>query len=89
MRNLENRVASRYVADRIGKVIGKIWVVRDPTSISTLEDIWWETTPRDVADYVVGTGRDQWRRENTTFHDSQASALVDAKARLKSIKAKT
>jgi hypothetical protein len=76
------------LADRIGKVLDKIWVVRDPTSISTLEDIWWETTPRDVANYVVGTGGSRWREENTTFHDSPSSALADAKARLKKLKSK-
>lgn len=81
---IAKRVAARYLEARWfkGKIITKLWVVIDPTVQSTLADVWYETTPREIVNLAVGTGTALWQQENTTFHDSASSALADAKRRL-------
>ena len=58
-----------------------IWVVRDATSLSTLIDICFETTPDRFALYVLGAG-DRFKGEHHTFYADRASAEADAFSRL-------
>lgn len=60
----------------------KFWVVRDPSPVSELEDILFETDPVEYVAYGIGTGLSQVKRENTTIYTEKAEALKDATARL-------
>jgi hypothetical protein len=59
-----------------------IWCVRDPSGISTLEDIVFQADPNRLAQIVTGTGLDRWIFENHTFYLDEASARADAVHRL-------
>jgi hypothetical protein len=61
----------------------KIWVVRDPSPISELIDIVFETTLQKLPQYVLGTGP-SWYSETPRFYDNERDALKDAEARLAS-----
>ena len=62
--------------------IEKLWIVRDPTAESTLDDVL-SGVPVDRLPYLVlGTGAQVWRDENTTLYTEKSEALRDALARL-------
>jgi len=65
--------------------IDKFWVVRDPSPISVLVDIFFEATPKSIGRYVIGGGLPSWEQENHTFYADRGSALRDAQARLKNV----
>jgi hypothetical protein len=59
-----------------------IWLVRDPSPLSTLEDICWEQKVDRLADYIFGSGPGVWRQEQTTIYTTRAEAEADAVTRL-------
>ena len=63
--------------------IDRLWVVTDPTPNSVIEDILFDTSPVRFPYYVIGTGADRWRAENTTLYTEEAEARADAEARLR------
>ncbi|MGO8992692.1 MAG: hypothetical protein ACLQVI_05150 [Polyangiaceae bacterium] len=62
--------------------LAKVWMVRDATPVSTLEDICWEQDVARLGRYVWGSGQGVWEAERTTFYTDKGEALADAKARL-------
>lgn len=68
-------------APRCGR-LDQIWIVRDPTGMSTIEDIVFAADPNRLAQVVLGTGLDRWVSENHVFYADEASARADAAHRL-------
>lgn len=62
--------------------LSKIWVVIDPSPVSEMLDVLFETTVAELPLYVIGTGAAQWRKENTTLYTEEAEARRDAEARM-------
>lgn len=63
-----------------------VWLVRDPSPISVIEDICWEQEVRRLGCYVWGSGQGVWEAERTTMYSDREEAMADAKARLASMK---
>jgi len=64
--------------------LATFWVVRNPSPVSTLRDICWETNVETFAHYTLGSqmmGR-VISEENTTLYTEEAEARVDAQSRL-------
>lgn len=68
-------------ANRRGR-LEEVWVVRDPSPLSVLEDILFKATPNELARVVLGSGLDTWVFENHTFYDNADDARADALHRL-------
>jgi hypothetical protein len=62
--------------------IEKVWLVRNPTAVSTLEDICWEQEVCRLGRYVWGSGQGVWEEEETTMFVDETEARADARARL-------
>jgi len=67
--------------------ITKIWVVRDPSPVSEIDDILFEVDVDRLMRIFMGTGQAQWRNENTTLYTEAGEAKKDAKARMQKRKA--
>jgi uncharacterized membrane protein YkoI len=64
--------------------IKKVWGVRDPSDVSEMDDIFFELkVPVELANYILGTGASQFKKENHKFYDDAGSAKKDAEARMK------
>jgi hypothetical protein len=59
-----------------------VWMVRDPSPKSLLEDIVWEQDVARLGRYVWGSGQGVWEAERTTLYTDEGEAMADAKARL-------
>jgi len=59
-----------------------VWIVCDPTSTSTLNDIIWQQDVAWLDNYARGCSADAWRRENHTLYLDAEAARADATARL-------
>ena len=62
--------------------LAKVWIVRDPSAHSEIEDICWEQNVVRLGDYVWGSGQGTWQKERTTLYTDESEAMADAKARL-------
>ena len=62
--------------------LNRVWVVRDPSPVSELVDILFETIVAKLPAYVIGTGITQWEHENTTLYTEEGEARRDAANRL-------
>ena len=60
----------------------KLWLVRNSSAVSTLEDICWEQEVGRLGLYVWGSGQGAWEREKTTVYTDRDEAVADAMARL-------
>lgn len=58
-----------------------IWVVSDPSPVSELSDILYQTTPERLPLHVIGTGANRWQYEHTTLYTNEAEARRDAESR--------
>jgi len=65
--------------------IKKVWVVRDPTPESEMVDILYETDIPGLIDFLLGSKRGTWKRENSSLYDNKTEALADAENRFKKI----
>jgi hypothetical protein len=63
-----------------------VWLVRDPSPISVIEDICWGQEVRRLERYVWGSGQGVWEAERTTMYSDREEAMADAKARLAAMK---
>lgn len=66
--------------------LATIFLVRNPSEISVLEDCFSETTVARLADYIRGSeaihGQRVWTEENTTIYTERGEAIEDAKKRI-------
>jgi hypothetical protein len=62
--------------------LAKVWMVRDPSPNSVIEDVCWEQDVTRLGRYVWGSGQGVWEAERTTFYTDEKEAMADAKARL-------
>jgi len=62
--------------------IDRLWIVRDPSPVSTLIDIVFETSPARLANYIRGCQPSEWVIENHAMYTDEAEAMADARARL-------
>ena len=60
----------------------KVWAVRDPSAVSTLEDVCWEQDVTRLGRYIWGSGQGVWEEERTTLYTDHEEALADARSRL-------
>jgi hypothetical protein len=74
--------AADRVAERWAALVGKLWLVHDPSEHTEWVDMVYETTTRDLALIIRGAGR-RWDQENVAFHDDKRSAEEDGLARLR------
>ena len=63
--------------------ITKIWIVRDPSEVSEMGDILFETDVNGLARIILGTGLSTWEHEHTTLYTEAGEAKHDADARMK------
>lgn len=63
--------------------IKKVWVVTDPTPESEMVDILYGTDLPGFINYLRGSNRDDWKKENSSLYDNEAEATADAKKRMK------
>jgi hypothetical protein len=63
-----------------------VWLVRDPSPISEIEDICWPQDVRRLGRYVFGAGQGVWESERTTMYTDREEAFADARARLAAMK---
>lgn len=71
--------------------LSTFWVVRDPSPVSTLGDICWESTTENLLLVIIGShamGR-VVARENFTIYTEEEEACHDAIARMAKIRATT
>lgn len=68
-------------------MVEKFWVVKNPTELSEMVDICWETDVDTFARYVLGTadgeGPSRFEQENHQVHTSECTARAEAQSRLK------
>lgn len=76
------KIMQGRVADKYGKLIDRVYVVRNPSPDSSFGDITFSIRPIDIANIVIGTGAQRWKHEKTTFHTDENSATKDAMERL-------
>jgi hypothetical protein len=69
--------------------IEKIWMVRDPSDISEMVDILYETDVHELARIIMGTGLHTWESEHTTLYTEAGEAKRDAEARMKKLHGKS
>jgi len=62
-----------------------VWVVRDPSPISELGDIFYQTTYAKLPLLIIGAGVHRWFDEHSTLYDNEEEALADAQARYKAL----
>jgi hypothetical protein len=62
--------------------LAKVWMVRDPSPNSVLEDVCWEQDVTRLGRYVWGSGQGVWEEERTSLYTDEGEAMADAKARL-------
>jgi hypothetical protein len=62
--------------------LAKVWIVRDPSPNSVVEDVCWEQDVARLGRYVWGSGQGVWEAERTTLYTDEGEAMADAKARL-------
>ena len=62
--------------------LSKLWVVRDPTRVSTMVDILFSVTSDELPRVILGTGLGTWVEEHTTLYTTKLEASVDAHARM-------
>ncbi len=64
--------------------ISRVWVVRDPTTESTLADIMFEVDPSSATmeNYIRGGAHGDWAREKHDLFTSKGEAEREAKRRL-------
>lgn len=62
--------------------INRLWLVRDPSPVSVLADIVFETDPIKIANYIRGCLPAQWVIENHAMYTDEGEAMADARARL-------
>lgn len=60
----------------------KFWVVKNPTELSEMGDVCWETDVNTFARYVFGTGLAQFEQECHQVHTSERTARAEAQLRL-------
>lgn len=53
--------------------IEKFWIVRDPSSVSELSDVFFEWPASRLANLIVGTGADLWDDENTKLYSDRGA----------------
>jgi hypothetical protein len=58
-----------------------VWLVRDPTTRSTLEDILWEQEVARLDRYILGSPTNAWTSENHAVYATREEAEEDARAR--------
>ena len=62
--------------------IKKLWCVRNPSSTSELDDIFFElAVPNELVDYIHGAGN-HFKAENHKLYDDSSSAEADAEKRM-------
>jgi hypothetical protein len=59
-----------------------VWIVRDPTPMSELQDIVWEQLIERLDRYVFGAGPHQWSGEDHTMFTDKDEAVGEATGRL-------
>jgi hypothetical protein len=64
----------------------KFWVVRDPSPVSEINDILFESDPVKYAAYCVGAGYRNVKDEHTAVYTTEGEAKKDALARLQAEK---
>jgi hypothetical protein len=62
--------------------IVRLWIVRDPSPVSTLVDIVFETTPAKLPNYIRGCQPGDWEGERHAMYTEESAAMADARARL-------
>lgn len=68
-------------------LIEKFWVVKNPTELSEMVDVCWETDVNTFARYVLGTsiiegGAAKFEQECHQVHTSERTARAEAQLRL-------
>ena len=63
--------------------LNTLFLVHDPNSISTFNDITSALDMSSLPNYVIGTGANEWRQEHTMLHTDEAGARADAFGRIK------
>jgi hypothetical protein len=65
-------------------IADKFWVVLNPTPLSVIEDICFETDLKGLENQIIGAERGGYRMSNIgmTIHTVELSARQDAEARL-------
>ena len=75
----------RRLRKRHGRArLARVWVVRDPTSESTLADILLSIDPSsaELENYMRGGAHGDWAKERHDMYLSKAEATREAKRRL-------
>lgn len=62
--------------------IDKVWLVTDPTDVSVIEDVLYETNTTDLGYLIIGTGGAAWRASHPALYTDETEAREDARARL-------
>lgn len=62
-----------------------VWVVRNPTPGSTLDDVIWKQDLDGLGDYACGAGPGTWSREMHSIYTDETEATADAEARLAAV----
>ena len=66
--------------------IKRVWMVTDPGEKSVLQDFVWDQNVANIQLQFAGESPGWWRRVNGKMHTDRASALTDARTRLKKIR---
>ena len=61
--------------------LAKVWVVKDPSNSSTLEDIFWEQEVAHLDRCVLGSPEGAWTKENHAICVTREEAEAEARAR--------
>lgn len=64
--------------------LAKVWVVRDPSNSSALEDVCFELEVARLDRYILGAP-DAWSREHHAIFVTREEADVEARARFKQL----
>lgn len=61
-----------------------MWLVRNATERSELQEVVWKTSLTELVAYVVGIGLDAWHSDQSIIYDNESEALEDARGRMES-----
>jgi hypothetical protein len=87
------RVAARALSQRCAaepsparqktaRKISHLWFVRDPNKDTEIIDVVWGAKVESAVRIIIGTGWQQWQKENIALYDDPDSAASDAFLRL-------
>ena len=61
--------------------LAKVWVVKDPSNSSTLDNIFWEQEVSHLDSYILGSPEGSWTKENHAICATREEAEAEARAR--------